>query len=132
MNTLSTTRFGANLLVGGAAIAVLCAGLIGAAVSPIWILSIGALAVVGAIAQIAASILRPAAIRPAWDEQAVASHRGSYQFGYWVALVAFWVFFVLTQWGGLDPQTAFLWMGPILIAAPSAWMIIATFAGRVG
>ena len=132
MNALSTTRFSANVLLGLAGALLLVAALVGKAPLPGWVLTIGAIALFGGVAQFIASVLSPKSIRPAWDEQTVASHRGSYQFGYWMALLAFWLFFALTQLGNLDPQTAFLWLGPVLIITPSVWMIIATLTGRAG
>ncbi len=132
MNTLTVARFTTNLLIGGAGVALFVYAILGTPSFPAWILIIGAIAVLGGVAQFVASILYPKTIRPAWDEQTVASHRGSYQFGYWMALIAFWLLFGLTQWGEVEAQTAFLWLGPILIATPSIWMIVATLSGRAG
>ncbi|MFQ1699235.1 hypothetical protein ACJ5NV_01435 [Loktanella agnita] len=131
-NPLALTRFCAN----AALVAVLLAFLVtipaGYGDQSFWAWLIGAIAIGGAIAQFIVSIFAPRSIRPAWDEQVVASHRASLQFGYWMALCAFVVLFLLTQFGSLSAASAFFAMAPILAAAPSVWMIGAALAGRAG
>lgn len=132
MNLLSTTRMASNitLIIAVAAIAVFA--VLGGSVEPYLIVILGGIAVIGGIVQFAVSILRPGTIKPTWDEQNVASHRGSYQFGYWSALIGFWVFLALNHWLAVDFGTAFLWMGVILVSIPSIWMALATILGRAG
>ena len=97
-----------------------------------WIWVLGGFALLGGIAQFIVSILWPDNIKPTWDEQNVAAHKGAYQFGYWVALLAFWVLALLVQLQVITAAVAFLCLAPILIAAPSLWMVTATLMGRAG
>ena len=126
MNPLAFTRLAANLLV-----AAFGAGLLGIyaftqAVTAELVLWLGGLAVLGGLSQFIVSMIYPRSIRPAWDEMAVASHRGAYQFGYWCAVVAFWIIFFSTQSTATNTEGALLALGVLLICAPSAWMAAAT------
>ncbi|MEM9630120.1 MAG: hypothetical protein AAGA50_02255 [Pseudomonadota bacterium] len=132
MNALTLTRLSANLLLVFGIAAVIVSILAGYPIEARYIIGLGAVAVLGAVTQFAVSIIKPRAIRPSWDEQTVASHRGSYQFGYWAALIGFWALFFLSQSRGVDANEALLWIGAVLICAPSVWMAIATFRGRAG
>ncbi|MES0808420.1 hypothetical protein ABLO27_02980 [Roseibium sp. SCPC15] len=132
MNALTLTRLAANLLLVCGIAGVLFSIAVGVPIESGYIIGLGAVAILGAVAQFVVSIFRPRAIRPSWDEQTVASHRGSYQFGYWAALIGFWVLFFLSQSRGLEASEALLWIGAVLICAPSVWMAIATFRGRAG
>ncbi len=131
-NPLALTRFLANAALVIIMLAFVLAILLNDAISPYWVWMIGGVAIGGAIAQFIVSILAPKSIRPAWDEQVVASHRASLQFGYWMALGTFLILFLLTQFGTLDASIAFFAMAPILGAAPSVWMMGAALAGRAG
>lgn len=126
MNLLTITRLVCNLMLSAGAALLILYAISGRALEPTHLLAIGVLALAGGGAQFVVSIIRPRTIRPAWDEQTVASHRGSYQFAYWIALIGFWIFLAA------DVQSAFLWTGVILICAPSVWMAIATLMGRAG
>lgn len=132
MNLLTLTRLGGNFLVLGAAGAFVVSAIAGGSVQPWQVAVMGALALLGGLAQMLVSIVRPKTIKPAWDEQTVASHRGSYQFGYWAALIGFWCLLGLSQFAGIDLGIAFVWLGVILLSAPSAWMVVSTLLGRAG
>ncbi len=132
MNVLTKARLAGNLLLALAVLALGAAVLTGREISPTWIWALGALAIAAGVIQFIVSVAFPRSIRPAWDEQTVASHRASYQFGYWAGLIAFWGLFAGVQGGAVDAETALLWLAPILIAAPSLWMAGATAAGRAG
>ncbi|NVK33182.1 MAG: hypothetical protein HWE23_01805 [Rhodobacteraceae bacterium] len=132
MNLLSTTRLAVNTTLVVAAAAITVFAVLGGSIESRSLILLGGIAVLGAIAQFAVSIVSPGTIRPTWDEQNVAAHRGSYQFGYWLALIGFWVFLGLNHWLAVDLETAFLWMGVILVSIPSVWMVLATLFGRAG
>ncbi len=125
----------ARLLANAALIMVLLAfcgwALLGAPGDPApWVWAIGGVAVAGALVQFAVSVLFPRAIRPAWDEQVVRTHVGSHAFGYRMPLVAFLGLFLATQAGWLAADTALYWLAPVLVAAPSVYMLVAAPAGR--
>jgi len=124
MNLLTLTRLACNILLISAGALLLVLALSGWVIGPLHLFYLGALAVAGGFVQFVMSVLRPKTIKPAWDEQTVASHRGAYQFGYWAALICFWVFLAA------DVSGALLWTGIILVCAPSIWMAIATLSGR--
>lgn len=130
MNLLTLTRLLCNIALMIGAIALLVLALIGQPIRPVHLWAFGALAVLGGAIQFAVSVLRPKTIRPAWDEQTVAAHRGSYQFGYWAALIGFWG--LLASGGSGGSSGGFLWLGVVLICAPSAWMVLETLRGRAG
>jgi len=132
MNNLTKVRLASNVVLVAAAGGLLLAMLRETETGPEWVLALAAAAILGGVAQFLVSVLQPKAIRPAWDEQTVATHRASYQFGYWAALVAFWSVFLVQLWRDTDPSGTFVVIGVILVAAPSLWMAIATFAGRAG
>ncbi len=126
MNLLTLTRLVCNIMLLIAAVGFLGLALAGQAPQFVYLLILGALAVLGGCAQFAVSVLRPRSIQPAWDEQTVAAHRGSYQFGYWAALLGFWTLLIT---GNSDD---FIWLGVVLVCAPSVWMVVATMMGRAG
>ena len=132
MNPLAMTRMIANLALVVTMLSSFIAAFLGHGVSPIWVWLTASVAIAGGVAQFLVSIIRPSSIRPAWDEQVVASHRASLQFGYWTALLLYFVLFLLTQLGSLGFGTAFLLLAPILSAAPSVWMLGAAMIGRAG
>lgn len=132
MNPLATTRMIANLALVMIMLILFIAALLGHGATPIWVWLTASVAVAGGVVQFFVSILRPSSIRPAWDEQVVASHRAALQFGYWAALMLYALLFLLTQFGSLSPGTAFLLLAPILGAAPSVWMLGAAMMGRAG
>ncbi len=132
INPLTVTRLAANIGLVGVLLAFGVAAVTGNAGGSFWTWMIGGVAITGAVAQFLVSMIWPKAIRPAWDEQVVASHKAALQFGYWTALCGFVILFGLTQFAGLDGGVAFLLMAPILAAAPSVWMIGAAMAGRAG
>ncbi len=86
--------------------------------------------VAGALAQFAVSVLFPGAIRPAWDEQVQRSHARPHAFGCWMTLVVFLGLSLATQAGWLAAETAFYWLAPVLAAAPSVYMFVASLTGR--
>lgn len=132
MNILATTRLGANIALAGFLTVFTAMLIIGGSVDLRWVWAAGALAIAGSVAQFAVSVLRPRAIATAWDEQSVAAHRGSYQFGYWTALMGFWGLIILVHMGRIEPMQALIILGPVLAAAPSLWMIGASWSGRAG
>ncbi len=132
MNPLATTRMIANLALVVTMFSLFFAAVLGYGASPNWVWLTAVVAIAGGVAQFLISILRPASIRPAWDEQVVASHRAALQFGYWSVLISYAVLFILTQSGAVSGGTAFLLLAPMLGAAPSLWMLGAAMAGRAG
>ena len=126
MNLLTIARLASNIALVLGAILLFSFVLLGRELNAAYLIAFGALALAGGVLQFIVSLFRPKSIRPAWDEQTVASHRGSYQFGYWATLVGFWCLFAL------GVPEAFLIIGIILICAPSAWMAVATLIGRAG
>lgn len=132
MNLLSTARLLANITLLILVAAILVFAMSGGPMQPNVLLVLGGVALFGGLVQFLVSALKPETIRPTWDEQNVASHRGAYQFGYWAALIGFWVVFAVNHWLAVDLESAFLWMGVILVSAPSAWMAMATILGRAG
>ncbi|WP_175498458.1 hypothetical protein [Sulfitobacter marinus] len=132
MNLLAITRLTGNILLIAAVLLLTIMMFWGTAIAPFHVIVIGALALLGGVAQFMVSVMRPRDIKPAWDEQSVASHRGSYQFGYWSALIGFWALFLYSRVSNTEVDSSFLWVGVILMGAPSLWMIIATFLGRAG
>ncbi len=132
MNPLATTRMIANLALVVTMLSLFTAAFLGQGASPIWVWLTVSVAIAGGVAQFLVSVLRPSSIRPAWDEQVVASHRASLQFGYWAALLLYFLLFMLTQFGSLSLGTAFLLVAPMLGAAPSMWMLGAAMMGRAG
>lgn len=130
-NPLATARLAAN----AALVAVMLAFLVRVLFFPAgdmvpWVWAIGIVAVGGALAQFAVSVLVPGAIRPAWDEQVVRSHAGSHAFGYWMTLAVFLGLFLATEAGWVAPEAAFFWLAPVLAAAPSVYMLGASLLGR--
>lgn len=132
MNLLAMTRLTGNILLIVGIFLLTMFIVWGKAIMPFHVVIVGALALAGGIAQFIVSVLRPKEIKPAWDEQSVASHRGSYQFGYWSALIGFWALFIYSQVFNTNLDGSFLWMGIVLMGAPSVWMVIATILGRAG
>lgn len=132
MNSLTNARLASNVLLVAAAATVLVSSIFAGSIKPNFLLAMGAVAVLAGLGQFVVSIIRPNAIKPAWDEQTVASHKASYQFGYWSALIGFWMCLAMNHWFGLDLSAAFLWLGVLLISVPSIWMIVATLSGRAG
>lgn len=132
MNPLATTRMIANLALVVTMLSLFTAAFLGQGASPIWVWLTVSVAIAGGVAQFLVSVLCPLSIRPAWDEQVVASHRASLQFGYWAALLLYFLLFMLTQFGSLSLGTAFLLVAPMLGAAPSMWMLGAAMMGRAG
>jgi len=126
MNLLTIARLASNIALVLGAVLLFSFVLLGRELEARHLLAFGALALAGGVLQFIVSLFRPKSIRPAWDEQTVASHRGSYQFGYWAALVGFWGLFAF------GVPEAFLITGIILICAPSVWMTVATLTGRAG
>ncbi|HCQ64582.1 MAG TPA: hypothetical protein DIU07_05105 [Rhodobacteraceae bacterium] len=125
----------ARLLANAALVMVLLAfcgwALLGAPADPApWVWATGGVAVAGALAQFAVSVLFPRAIRPAWDQQVGRTHAGAHGFGYWMTLVVFLGLLLATQAGWLTADTAFYWLAPVLAAAPSVYMLVASLAGR--
>lgn len=125
MNPLAITRLAANLMITAFGVGLLCVYAFTQAITAELVVWLGGLAVLGGVVQFLVSVIYPRSIRPTWDEMAVASHRGAYQFGYWCAVVAFWVFFFLTQYSTINLEGALLALGVLLICAPSAWMAVA-------
>lgn len=132
MNALTWARLAANAVLTLGLFVMLAAILLNGPVSMSWVWALGGFALVGGLAQFVVSILKPGSIKPTWDEQNVAAHKGAYQFGYWAALLAFWVLVLLLQLQVITAAVAFLSLAPILIAAPSLWMVAATLMGRAG
>lgn len=125
MNPLAITRLAANLMVTAFGVGLLGVYAFTQDVTAELVLWLGGLAVLGGLSQFMVSVIYPRSIRPAWDEMAVASHRGAYQFGYWCAVLAFWIFFFSTQYSTMNLEGALLALGILLICAPSAWMAVA-------
>ena len=125
MNPLAITRLAANLMVSAFGVGLLGVYVITQAVTPELVLWLGGLALLGGLSQFMVSVIFPRSIRPAWDEMVVASHRGAYQFGYWCTVIAFWVFFFLTQYSTMKLDGALLTLGVLLVCAPSVWMAVA-------
>jgi len=132
-NPLTAIRLLANVALVGMLVAFTMRVLSGGP-GPLatWVWATGGIAIAGAVVQFVASFLYSPAIRPAWDEQVVQTHTGSYAFGYWMLLLAFLALFLATQFAGLSTETAFLLLAPILAATPSIYMIVATIRGRAG
>ena len=130
MNPLAATRFAANLMVAAFGIGLLVIYVTRGGIRADLVLWLGGFAILGGVAQFAASILFPHSIQPAWDEMAVASHRGAYQFGYWCAVIAFWMLFFLTQHFEMSLEAALFSLGVLLICAPSIWMAAAALRER--
>ena len=125
MNPLAITRLAANLMVTAFGVGLLGVYAVTQAVTAELVVWLGGLAVLGGVAQFLVSVFFPRSIRPTWDEMAVASHRGAYQFGYWCAVLSFWGFFFSAQYSTANLDGAFLTLGVLLICAPSAWMAVA-------
>lgn len=125
MNPLATTRLAANLLVTAFGLGLLALYGFTNTISSELVLWLGGLAILGGLSQFIVSVISPRSIRPAWDEMAAATHRGAYQFGYWCAVLGFWLFFFLTQYFETSLKGALLALGILLICAPSAWMAVA-------
>nr|WP_320141228.1 hypothetical protein [uncultured Cohaesibacter sp.] len=125
MNPLTITRLVANLTVTASGVGLLGVYAFTQHFTAELVLWLSGLAVLGGLSQFMISVIYPRSIRPAWDEMAVASHRGAYQFGYWCAVVAFWIFFFLTRYSKLKQEGALLALGVLLISAPAAWMAVA-------
>lgn len=125
MNPLAIARLAANLMVAAFGLALLSVYAITQNITAELVVWLGGIAVLGGVAQFVVSAIYPRSIRPTWDEMAVASHRGAYQFGYWCAIVAFWIFFFSTQYSTMKLEGALLALGVLLISAPSAWMAVA-------
>lgn len=125
MNPLAIARLATNIMVLAFGLALLSVYAFTQDLTAELVVWLGGVAVLGGVVQFVVSAIYPRSIRPTWDEMAVASHRGAYQFGYWCAVVAFWLFFFLTQYSTMNLEGALLALGVLLICAPSAWMAVA-------
>ncbi|WP_319773138.1 hypothetical protein [Breoghania sp.] len=125
MNPLAIARLATNIMVTAFGLALLSVYAFTQDLTAELVVWLGGVAVLGGVVQFVVSAIYPRSIRPTWDEMAVASHRGAYQFGYWCAVVAFWLFFFLTQYSTMNLEGALLALGVLLICAPSAWMAVA-------
>ena len=125
MSPLAIARLATNIMVTAFGLALLSVYAFTQDLTAELVVWLGGVAVLGGVVQFVVSAIYPRSIRPTWDEMAVASHRGAYQFGYWCAVVAFWLFFFLTQYSTMNLEGALLALGVLLICAPSAWMAVA-------
>lgn len=130
-NPLASARLAANAALVAVLLAFVVRLLFGAPGDPApWVWVIGGVALGGALLQFAVSVLWPRSIRPAWDEQVVRVHAGSHAFGYWMALAAFLGLFAAVRAGWIEAEAAFYWLAPVLAAAPSLYMLVASLRGR--
>lgn len=120
----------ALVLVMAAFVASLASGVGPGATSWVWILGVTVGA--GIAGQIATSLIWRRGLEAAWDELVQASHAASYVFGYWAVMATFLTIYALVEADVMSAEAAFFWLAPVLGAAPSAWMLLASLRGRAG
>ncbi|WP_342078118.1 hypothetical protein [Yoonia sp. SS1-5] len=133
MNIVATTRFVANLLLVLVILLLWVNIGMDRQISGLaWAIGIFILAAGCGLIEVAIAFLKPKQAVAAWDEQARASVRLSYAWGYWIAMAAFLILLAASLTDHIDPAFAFYIMGTPLAVGPPIIMIWAYVTGRAG